>query len=721
MRKALLFLFIAAPVLATAQNGTKEITVKDIWVNYVFYPSYAPGFNWMKDDKFYSTLEENKIIQYSIADQKPVKTILDASTLGADFKVEDYAFNGDESKLLLKREVTPIYRHSSHEKCTVRDLVANKSYELHNGAPVSLATFSEDGSRIGFVADNNLYYLDFATGKETQVTLDGRKNAIINGGTDWVYEEEFAFTQAFHWSPDGKSIAYYRLDESGVKEFSMEIFGELYPKLEVFKYPKAGEVNSQVDIYIYNLTSGRSMKCDLGTETDQYVPRIRWTQDASKLGILRLNRLQNKLDLLVADAATGATTVVLSETEDTYVDEVNESKWTFLKNGKEFLWLSEKDGFNHLYLYSMSGQLVRQVTQGEWDVTTLCGVDEKAGLIYFLSTERSPLERHLCSIGLDGKKLNHLSTQPGFHDVAFSSQYSYYLDNWSTVQLPPQAALYDNKGKQVAMLEDNQELQAKIKEYKMGKFEFFEFKTSEAIILNGWMIKPPDFDASKKYPVLMFCYGGPGSQTVKNEFLGFNYFWHQLLAQKGYLVVSVDNRGTGGRGEAFKKVTYKQLGKYECMDQIEAAKWLANQSYVDGSRIGIWGWSFGGYLSSLCMVKGAEVFKAAIAVAPVTNWRFYDTIYTERYLQTPQLNPSGYDDNSPINFAANLKGNYLLVHGSADDNVHYQNSMEWVSALVNKGKPFDMMFYPNKNHGIFGGLTRFHLYTKMTDFVLENI
>lgn len=710
-----------------AQAAEKqEIKLEEIWLQYKFIPGFPQEFNWMKDDNYYSVLEKDKIVRFSSKDKKPAGEILDIGSLkdpdtGESIKVSTYSFSKDESKILLKTEVEPIYRRSTKEKCYVWDTKASKLYKLHDGELISFPHFSPDASKIGYTHENDLYYKDFASGKRVRVTEDGKWGEIINGGTDWVYEEEFAFARAFTWSEDSRKIAYYRFDETAVREFSMDMYGSLYPEPYKFKYPKAGEDNADVQIFVYHVDGGRRAQVDIGPEKDQYIPRIKWTKDPDKLAVMRMNRLQNKCEVLIAEAGTGSSKVILTETEDQYVDEATDSKWMFLDNGTEFIWQSEADGQNHLYLYGMDGKLVRQITKGDWSVTEIAAIDEGEGMIYYMSTEASPIERHLYSITLEGKKKKQLTKAPGWHSVSFSSNNSFYMDSYSSADSPGESGLYDQKGKELENLEDNKRLKKIMDNYELTNVEFFKFKTEANVELEGWMIKPPAFDATKEYPVLMYVYGGPGSQTVKNQFGSFNYFWHQMLAQQGYIVVSVDGRGTGGRGESFKKVTYGQMGKYEAEDQIAAAKYLAGLDYVDGDRIGIWGWSFGGYMSSLVLTKGNGTFKMGIAVAPVTSWRYYDSIYTERYLKTPQLNPSGYDENSPIEFAGDLQGSYLLVHGTADDNVHFQNSMEWVDALVNANKPFDMAFYPNKNHGIFGGPTRYHLYKKMTDFIMQNL
>jgi dipeptidyl-peptidase-4 len=723
---------IQAQPTATA---LKKVTLEDVWQLGTFRPAPTDDIRWMKNDNYYSDLgEQNILLRHAIVPPrdkagKPIEakpdTLVRAGELrdpktGRDLNIDEYQFSADESRLLLYNNTQRIYRHSSTQVVYVFDLKTRKLVQVFDGKGISNPTLSPDGSKIGFCYQNNLYWSDLASGQTTQVTTDGEKNKTINGSTDWVYEEEFGFPEGFYWNADGTQLAYYKFDESQVPLFTMDMYGTLYPARYEFKYPKAGEKNSVVTIWAYNLASGKSTPIDVGAEKDQYIARIRWTQQANTLALLRLNRHQNKLELLLADAATGSTKVALTETSDTYID-VENTTVTFLKNTPQFLWMSERDGNNHLYLYDLSGKLVRQVTAGPWEITELYGVDEKTQTAYYQSTEMSPLEKHVYSIGLNGKGKTQLSLADGSHRASFSTAFTYYIDRYSNAKTPDVTTLYTNKGVPVKTLQENKALADKLTGYNIRYKEFFQMVTSQKVQLNGWMIKPADFDSSKKYPVLMFVYGGPGSHNTADAFDYGNFFWYQVLSDMGYMVVCVDNRGTGARGAYFKKCTYKDLGNLETVDQIEAAQWLGNLPFVDKGRIGIWGWSYGGYMTSLCMTKGADVFKTGIAVAPVTNWRFYDTIYTERYLRTPQENAKGYDDNSPINFVGRLKGPLLLVHGSGDDNVHYQNSLEMVNALVKANKQFDLMIYPNRNHGIYGGNTRLHLYRKMTDFLAKNL
>ena len=719
MRKYIFILLIFSYL--SAQK--KQITLSDIWVENKFYPAAIEQFRWMNDDKFYTGLANGtKLFKYNVLDKNFKELIFETTSFKDPFpqKIQDYQFSKDENYILLKSKVVPIYRHSTKEVTTLLDLKTKTFVNIHEGKLISHATLSPDNQKVAYVYENNLFVQDIKTKEITRITRDGEKNKIIYGFCDWVYEEEFSFTKAFEWSPDGKKIAFYRFDESQVPEFSMDIYGELYPKQERFKYPKAGEKNSEINIYVYDLETKSLSLMDIGNEKDIYIPRIRWTSSSNELAILRMNRLQNQVDVLLCNTVDGSHKIILTEKSDTYI-EVTDYMLYFLENGKEFLWTSEKDGFNHIYLYDLSGKLIRQITTGNFEVQEILGVDNKKQMIYYMSSEVTPLEKHFYQISWNGKNKKRLSLEPGSHTISLSSSFNYYIDTYSQIGVPPITKLMSIEGKLIKEIENNKELSERLQAYEISKPEFFKFKTSEGVELNGWMIKPVNLDENKKYPVLMYCYGGPGHQTVVNSYNSTNFFWYQMLASKGYIIVSIDNRGTGGRGAAFKKATYKQLGKLECIDQIEGAKYLGQLKFVDSKRIGIWGWSFGGYLTTLCMTKGSEYFKAGIAVAPVTNWRFYDTIYTERYLQRPQDNPSGYDDNSPIHFADKLKGSYLIVHGTADDNVHFQNAMEMVDALIKNNKQFEQFFYPNRNHGIYGGVTRLHLYTKLTNFILNNL
>ncbi len=703
----------------------KNITLENIWLDGTFSARGISEIRSMNDGEHYCILTRTGIEKYAYKTGLKVEDVCLFNNPQMSKKakpmpiIESYMFNNNETQILLSSEFEPIYRHSGVSNYYIYD-VANKTFELisQNGKQ-RLTTFSPDGTMVAFVRDNNIYIMDLQTKEEKQITFDGKFNSIINGTMDWVYEEEFGITQGFYWSPDSKKIAYYRFDESKVKEYNMQMWGGLYPDDNKFKYPKAGETNSTVDILIYDLATQQTKQLDEGSENDQYIPRIKWTKDANTLALMRMNRWQNKMELLLADANSGTMSTIYIEEDKAYIDVPD--TWMFLNDGKHFLITSEKDGYNHIYMYDLNGNMVTQITTGNYDVVKINGIDEKGKKIYYTSKESSPINSDLYVINLNGKKKTKLSEKDGYTNASFSNGCQYYISNFTDANTPPIYTIHNSKGKQLVMLQDNASLAQTMKAYGKERKTFGSFTTSEGVELNYYIIKPATFDSTKRYPLFFYVYGGPGSQQVTNRYAGSDYYWQRMLAQKGYIVVCVDGRGTGGRGAEFKKVTYKELGKYECIDVIEAAKYFGKQRWVDESRIGIFGWSFGGYLSSLAILKGNDVFKTAIAVAPVTTWRYYNTIYTERFLRRPQENTSGYDNNSPINFAEQLKGNYLIIHGTGDDNVHYQNALDMISALQKAGKEFDMHFYPNKNHSIYGGNTRWHLYRLMTNFIEEKL
>ena len=714
---SLTILFLAQHVFAQE----KMIQLEDIWASRTFSPEWVWGINSMNDGVHYSSLNYGDknvyITEYSYETGDSISTIVDSKDLeGISFS--DYSFSEDEKKVLLPTETESIYRYSSRSNYYIYDRETKTVQELSEGKQ-RLAQFSPDASKVAFVKQNNIFIKDISNKTELQVTFDGEINKIINGATDWVYEEEFAFDNGMQWNTSGNKIAYYRFNEEKVPEFSMDLFTDLYPSQSQFKYPKAGETNSTVEIFIYDLNSKKTTKANINVEEEFYIPRIKWTLDENVLSVQRMNRHQNQLDFILVDAKDSSSQTIFTENDAAYIDVTD--NLTFLNDGKYFIWTSEKSGYNHIYLYNLKGKQVRQITKGNYDVTDFYGIDESNNTVYFASSERSPMQRDVYAVQLNGKNKKTLTNKIGTNSATFSTNYKYFINQYSNANSPYYFSLFDAKGNEVRMLKDNSNLNNSLAEYPFSQKEFFNFKTSESIDLNGWMMKPYNFDETKQYPVFMYLYGGPGSQQVTDSWGGSNFLWYQMLTQQGYIVACVDNRGTGARGSEFKKCTYQQLGKLETEDQIEANRYLANLPYVDGSRIGIFGWSYGGYMSSLCLFKGADEFKMAIAVAPVTNWRYYDSIYTERYMRTPQENASGYDDNSPINHVEKLKGKYLLVHGSADDNVHYQNTMEMTNALVNANKQFDLFIYPNKNHGIYGGYTRLHLFTKMTNFIKENL
>lgn len=721
MMKKLPFLLLL--LVSTSLTAQMKIKVNHI-IDGTFQQENVRNFNWMNDGQFYSELSENKIVKSSILDKSNRTTLFDGSS--NNMSIDGYTFSADEKKILILTSRQSIYRRSFTAEYYVYDVVNKDLKKLSDGGPQSYATFSPDGKMVAFTRNNNLFVTTLVTMSERQLTKDGEFNKIINGSSDWVYEEEFSLTKAFFWSPDSKKIAFIRFDESGVKEYNMQVWndGELYPADYRYKYPKAGESNSVVEVHIQNLDNGKNVKVDIGSEKDIYIPRVMWTKNANLLSVQRLNRLQNNLDILHADAASGKSQLIYSDKSKTYVDITFTDDLMYLDNGKEFLFSSEADGYKHFYLHRMDGQLINQVTQGKWEAESFIALDqsEKKPVLYYLSTEVSPLERHLYKIRLDGKRKERLSLADGYNSVDMSKDARYYILKNSSASRPLKVSLFENKENK--LLEDlitNEKLAQNTEKYQLADKKFFQFETVDQNMLNGFFLYPNDFDSTRRYPVLLYQYSGPGSQNVKNQWSGSHYIWHQMLTQQGYIVAVVDTRGTGGRGATFKKMTYKQLGKLEAEDHIEAAKFFGTLPFVDKSRIGIWGWSYGGYMSSLVMMKGADYFKAGIAVAPVTTWRFYDTVYTERYLRKPQDNAEGYDDNSPNSHVEKLKGSYLLIHGTGDDNVHFQNAVTLQKKLVDAGKDFESFYYPDKAHGLGGVGTRIHLYKMMTQFVLDNL
>lgn len=728
MKKSLIFLVSLMLIIPTAfgQNEKKQVTLDDLWANSTFAPKMVYGVFSLNNGKQYTRIVNGNIVVYDYKTGDSVSTLVYGKDLIPEGKTEPIAFhsfsvNKEENKFIFPTETEHIYRHSRRSYDYIWDATNKKLTPLSDKGKQRLADFSPDGSKVAFVRENNIYLKDLKTGKETQITNDGKINSIINGTCDWVYEEEFSFTKAFFWSPDGSKIAFYKFNESDVKQYTLPFYGNLYPREYTYKYPVAGEANSIVQVYVYDLKSGKTTKMDVGSNTDQYIPRVKWTQNSNVLAIERLNRLQNHLQILLADASTGGSHIVYDETNKYYIDITDDL--TFLPDGKQFLMSSEKDGYNAIYLYNMDGKQERKLTNGDWDVTQVYGYNPKRKLVYFQAAASSPLNREIYAVNLKGK-LTRISQKTGTNSALFSKTFDYYINTWSDANTPPYITVDNYKGKTVRVLESNQKLVDKMKTFDMNKKEFFtlsspEFKlpNGKQMDLNAFMIKPPHFDPNKKYPVLMYVYGGPGVQTVNNAWEGNNYFWFQMLAEKGIIVISVDNRGTGARGELFKKMTYLQLGHYEIADQIESAKLIGKYPYVDKNRIGIFGWSYGGFMSSLAITKGADEFSTAVIVAPVTSWRYYDNIYTERYMRTPKENPEGYKLNSPLPYVNKIKGHLLLVFGSADDNVHPQNSMALITDLIKNNKQFELMVYPNKNHSIYGGNTRLHLYTRMTDFL----
>ena len=709
--------FIGFLSQTTAQK--KKITLEELWGG-AFRTEQLDVLRSMKNGKQYTILNFNRgdgtssLDKYDYATQQKVETIVASGGNVPNFT--SYEFSADESKIILATEVEPIFRRSRLGIYYVYDVVSKGLTKISDNK-IQEPELSPDGSKVAYVFDNNLYIFDVAAKTKKQITTDGSYGSIINGVTDWVYEEEFAIVQAFSWNSNGTKIAFMRFDETNVPHFSMDVYGQmLYPFQYEFKYPKAGEENAKVSLHMYDVTSGNTSDVDLGNP--YYIPRIKWMNNPKFLSVQTINRHQDHLKLLSVNADDNSVSTLLEEKDAAYVDVTD--NLTFLSDDS-FIWTSEGDGYNHIYLYGNDGKLKNQVTTGPWEVTDYYGYDSKRKVIYYQSTENGSINRDVYSIKTNGKSKKRLTQKEGTNAADFSSNYTYFINTYSSATTPYQFTLNQaSTGKELKVIKNNATLDNKLETYELSPKEFSTISIN-GNDLNMYMIKPVDFDENKKYPLFMFQYSGPGSQQVNNRWFGSNDYWHQMLVSQGYIVACVDGRGTGLKGRDFKKVTQKELGKYEVEDQIAAAKKLSELPYIDESRTGIWGWSYGGFMSTNCLLKGNDVFEMAIAVAPVTSWRFYDTIYTERYMQTPQENASGYDDNSPFNYPELLKGKYLLVHGSGDDNVHVQNTMRMVEALVQANKDFEWAIYPDKNHGIYGGNTRLHLFTKMTNFIKENL
>lgn len=731
--KKLFVLFYALMCLVTLQ--AQKVTLQDV-ANGTYRAQSIQGLKPMLDGEHYTQISKDhkRIVKYSFKTGKEVATIFDVAT-ARNHKLksfDDYIMSPDESLILIQTETKPIYRRSFTAVYYIYN-VRNRTLEpLSNNGPQQVPLFSPDSHQIAFVRNNNIYLIKLLFGNsESQVTKDGEYNKVLNGIPDWVYEEEFSYNRAFDFSADSKMIAYVRFDESQVPMYSFPWYKGMapektkyttYPGSYNYKYPKAGVVNSKVSVHSFDIKSRVTRKMELPVDSDGYVPRIKFTDDPEKLAIMTLNRHQNRFDLYMANPRSAICKVAIRDEAEQYIKEQAYSDIAFYP--EHIVMMSERDGYNHLYLYTIGGNLVKQITKGEFEVKDFLGWDQKANVFYYTSNEGSPLRTAVYKIDGKGKKTK-LSTRTGTNSALFSKNLNYYINTYSSAQTPTLITLNNNKGQEMVTLLDNKELKSKTAQLNMPIKEFFSFKTSEGVELNGWMMKPANFNPSKKYPVIMHQYSGPGSQQVLDKWgigsFGDGGMFEAVMCDKGYIMVCVDGRGTGGRGAAFEKCTYLSIGVKEATDQAEAAKYLSTLPYVDGSRIGIWGWSYGGYNTLMSMSEGSGAFKAGVAIAAPTDWRFYDSVYTERFMRTPKENGDGYQASSAISRASKLKGKLLLIHGSADDNVHLQNFMEYSEALVQANIQFDTQIYTNRNHSIFGGNTRNHLMNRVANFFLQNL
>lgn len=713
----------------------QKVTLQDV-AQGTYRAQNIYGLKPMLDGEHYTQIssDHKRIVKYSFKTGKEVEAIFDVTKArDCNFKTfDDYILSPDEKLILIQTETKPVYRHSFTAVYYIYNVKNNTLEPLSNNGPQQVPLFSPDGNQIAFVRNNNIFLVKLLFGNsESQVTKDGEYNKVLNGIPDWVYEEEFSFNRAFDFSADSKMIAYIRFDESQVPMFSFPWYKGMapakedyttYPGKYEYKYPKAGETNSTVTVHTYDIKSHVTRQMDLPLDKDGYIPRIKFTSDPEKLAIMTLNRHQNRFDLYLANPRSATCKVAIRDEAEQYIKEQEYGSIAFYPN--HIVLMSERDGYNHLYLYTIAGNLVRQITKGNFEVTDFLGYDEANGTTYYASNEGSPLRTAIYKIDSKGKKTK-LSTKEGTNNALFSKNFAYFINTYSSKDTPTEITLNDSKGRELVTLLDNKQLKSQLTHLNMPTKEFFTFKTSQGVELNGWMMKPANFDPNKKYPVIMHQYSGPGSQQVLDKWgigsFGDGGMFEAYMCDKGYIMVCVDGRGTGGRGAAFEKCTYLFLGVKESEDQVETARYLGTLPYVDGSRIGIWGWSFGGYNTLMSMSDGSGAFKAGVAIAAPSDWRFYDTVYTERFMRTPKENGDGYNAGSAISRASKLQGKLLLIHGTADDNVHYQNAAEYSEALVQANKQFDMQVYTNRNHSIFGGNTRNHLMNRVANFFLENL
>ena len=735
-QKLILILLLALGLPAgLAAQGKKPLTLEEV-VGGAFYPENIYGVTPIPGDgEHYTQMNAagTQVIKYSFRTGQQVEVLFDATQAReCPFRQFDsYRFSPDGGTLLIATETTPIYRHSYTAvhylyslKRNAEGRIDNKVERLSDGGPQQVPVFSPDGTMVAFVRDNNIFLVKRLYGNsESQVTTDGQRNAVLNGIPDWVYEEEFAMDRALEFSADSKMLAYVRWDESAVPSYSFPLYaGEKprredyakYPGAYTYKYPKTGEANSKVSVHTFDIKTKVTRTLKLPLDADAYIPRIRFTRDADKLAVFTLNRHQNRFDLYMADPRSTVCRLALREETDTYIKEGTFDNIRFYDG--HFVFMSERSGFSHLYWYDLNGNLDKQITRGDFEVKNFLGLDEKTGTFYYTSNEGSPLRQAVWKTDRKGRK-TRLTAEEGTHTAQFSTDMKYFLDRYTSLDTPTVITLRDNTGRTLTTLVDNAALNRKLAEYALPAKEFFSFQTSDGTTLNGWMMKPADFDESRKYPVIMYQYSGPGSQEVLDR---FGISWETYMASQGYIIACVDGRGTGGRGAAFEKCTYLNLGVREARDQVETALYLGLQPYVDKERIGIWGWSFGGYMTLMSMSEGTPVFKAGVAVAAVTDWNYYDTIYGERFMRTPQENADGYRASSAFTRAENLHGDLLLVHGSADDNVHFQNTVEMTRALNRFGKQYDMMVYPDQNHSMYPS-DGYNIRRKMVEYTLRNL
>jgi len=720
-------IFLACYFCFLAAQAVRPVLELDSVVTGKYNALTLPEMKPMQDAKFYTCLDEvgQHIISYQFLTGKQAEVLFELDKVKGDGpeRITGYEFSPTEAKILVWAEKTPIYRHSFMTEYYIYDRKRNTMDALSLNGAQRDARFSPDGRSIAFVRDNNLYIKRLDFGTEIQVTTDGARNSVINGATDWVYEEEFMETSAYDWSADSKFLAYLRFNEKDIPTYSFPLYGafvskqkrqKYYPGQYSFKYPSSGEQNSVVTVWAFNIQTRSARQMDLPVAEEDYIPRIRFTRNSNQLAVMTLNRSQNTFKMYFANPKSAQSSLILMEQNETYLDPMYDA---IRFNSNYFTYVSEKDGFRHLYIYGASGGLQKKLTSGKWDLTKFIGCDTVKNVFYYQSNEEDPTRRAVYSIDLKGKKIC-LTTRKGTNNAIFNSDFTCSVQTWSDINTPPVFTLNDKQGLELRVLENNRKLRSELADFGFKDKQFIKVPAADGQMLNGWILKPVDFNNERKYPVILVQYSGPDSQLAVDA---YDFDWEYVLAQEGYIVVCVDGRGTGGRGAAFRKSTYTNLGLQETQDQIAVAGWVKGQAWVDGGRIGIWGWSYGGYMTLMCMTDPTSPFKAGVAVAPVCDWHYYNTVYTERFMRTPKENPDGYDKSSPILRAGDLKGSLLLIHGLADDNVRANQSLDMAEALIQKGKQFDMQVYPTSSHSILGDTYRKHLYRKMLEFFKQNL
>lgn len=725
----LLSIYIASIACIASTMSQNPISIEDLHKNYIFYPESPNNIQPSADGEHYtSVVDDTKIVEYSFKTGKMTSTLLDLSTI-EECKVEHidgYEISSLGTHILLHTNKTMIYRRSFEAEYYIYDIRYKTLEPLYEKGPLQSAIFSPNGAMVAFVFESNIYIKKLRYNSTSPITKDGDNKYISNGVADWAYEEDFYTTEAMKWSPDSKELAYIRFDKKGLHFNEITYYNSSISSSEdisnkqeyhLYEYPLTGDSISSVSVNVFNVNNRTTKTMQTGDEKEYYIPRISWSGADKELVIMKVNRRQNQLDILLGNSASTVCNAVFTDREDQYIEPDVLDNYLFLPDGQHFLYTGELDGYRHIYLFAKNGVQIAQLTKGNFDVTKLLGYDPATKKVFYQAAKESPTEREIYSVSTDKLITTKLSSRKGTNNATFNSNCKYFINQFSSTDTPPIYTICNALGQEIRTLEDNNVLKTKLAKYNFYKKEFFTVNTADGTPLNGWMVKPQNWNNGDKYPLLIVQYNGPNIQEVLNK---WDIDWEQTLADNGYIVACIDTRGTGARGEEFRKCTYQHLGRQESNDLIDAAKWLGSQPYIDSKRIGLWGWSYGGYMTSLCMCKSG-IFKMGISVAGVSNWKYYNSIYTERYMRKPQENISGYTSENPIDLAENLSGRLFLIHGTADDNVLIQNHMDLVTKLIENNKQFDTFIYPNKNHSIYGGNTRNHLYTMMLDYIKRNL